>query len=203
MSRYLVAFGLEWCWDVIVITDHLFITMIRCHYLHPYPRFYLRLNLPPPPPHPHHHHHQIFLTQQLHDIMITEIGSYIARECKRIPEIHMHATGCLSNLLDAEVGLWCVYVSSTSSNRFRPNTSYFLNLLLVPWKCPPTFFWPRLPAWRKLCHKLVSWPGFDSFIGMIILANGLTIGDLEIKKPLCQVWNQVPYINWWIIMFST
>lgn len=35
----------------------------------------------------------------------------------------------------------------------------------------------RLPAWRKYCHKFVSWPGFDSFIGMIILANGLTIGS--------------------------
>lgn len=43
----------------------------------------------------------------------------------------------------------------------------------------------ELPAWRKLCHKLVSWPGFDSFIGMIILANGLTIGvDTQVQARI-------------------
>lgn len=43
----------------------------------------------------------------------------------------------------------------------------------------------ELPAWRKLCHKFVSWPGFDSFIGMIILANGLTIGvDTQVQARI-------------------
>ena len=43
----------------------------------------------------------------------------------------------------------------------------------------------ELPAWRKYCHKFVSWPGFDSFIGMIILANGLTIGvDTQVQARI-------------------
>lgn len=43
----------------------------------------------------------------------------------------------------------------------------------------------ELPAWRKWCHKLVTWPGFDSFVGMIILANGLTIGvDTQVQARI-------------------
>lgn len=98
----------------------------------------------------------------------------------------MHATGCLSNLLDgSRWGRWgfnafmyCAHPLTVSAQQTlfsRP---------LATMKTPSRFVDPtgtRLPAWRKLCHKLVSWPGFDSFIGMIILANGLTIGDLEIS----------------------
>ncbi|CAJ1387670.1 unnamed protein product [Effrenium voratum] len=45
----------------------------------------------------------------------------------------------------------------------------------------------KLPWWRRWAFFVVSWPGFDTFIGLIILLNGLTIGvdtQVQAKIPL-------------------
>ena len=203
MSRCLVP-RLGWSdvyWHVIIIAGDccLFITMIRRDHLHPH--LYLHLNLPPPssllpPPSSSSsvaaavvvvNHHWFDSVASWHH----EHRDWTVHN-KRMQEIHMHATGCLSNLLDGGGGALmrlCIAHICTHPLTVSAQQTLFSRPLAIM-KTPSRFFDPtgtRLPAWRKLCHKLVSWPGFDSFIGMIILANGLTIGDLEIStlEPLC------------------
>lgn len=43
----------------------------------------------------------------------------------------------------------------------------------------------KLSCWRRPFYAIVVWPGFDSFIGIIILLNGMTIGfDTQAKAQI-------------------